>query len=341
MSKSKFIAMVVVVVLFCVGCGQEPPKENVAAAAFNEIWVAGKVDAVEQYFSPTYNGYYIGLGEQRGPEAVKRSFEVYHQGLSELTYVVDRTVNAFEQTAIIWRATGVHTGELFGIAPTGNRVEIEGISVYRVEDGVIVEGGQYWHTPEFLNQLKQLPPEVVDLVAYNSQAAQATTGHDLVGLDEALIRANRIYDPAQVAAIEAVGKFIAAHCEPEFVNPEDLVALFAEDFVEHSTFAQFQDGSTFTTGSETIIQVMNAVRNIFPSVLDVKEMFAEGDFVVVQNSLDMTQQLELFGVRPSGERVKFLSHRVEVIRVVDGKITEHWGADDLGAFYHLGVAHQN
>lgn len=341
MSKNKFAVVVFVVVLFCVGCGGESTTtENIAETAFNEIWVAGKVDAAEQYFSPNYQGYYIGLGAQRGTEAVHKSFEVYHQGLSDLTYVVDRTVTAFDKTAIIWHATAVHTGELFGIEPTNNPVEIEGISVYTVEDGLIVEGGQYWHTPEFLNQLKQLPTEVVDLVAYNSPEAQRTTGHALVGLDETLGRVNEVYDPAQIAAIEKVGQFIAGHCEPEFVNPEDLVALFAEDFVEHSTFEQFQSGTTFSAENETVIEVMNAVRNIFPSTLTVNDMFAEGEFVVVLNSLDMTQQLEILGVNPTGEQVSFLSQRVEVMRVADGKIAEHWGADDLGAFYHLGVAHQ-
>jgi predicted ester cyclase len=35
--------------------------------------------------------------------------------------------------------TGTHTGELFGVAPTGRRIAVTGIDIVRVEEGAIVE----------------------------------------------------------------------------------------------------------------------------------------------------------------------------------------------------------
>jgi predicted ester cyclase len=37
------------------------------------------------------------------------------------------------------RATGTHTGELFGVAGTGRVVSLTGIAIYRIAEGRIVE----------------------------------------------------------------------------------------------------------------------------------------------------------------------------------------------------------
>ncbi len=48
---------------------------------------------------------------------------------------------------------GTHTGELNGIAPTGNRVSIQYVDIMRVRDGQIVE---HWLTMDQLSFMQQL-----------------------------------------------------------------------------------------------------------------------------------------------------------------------------------------
>jgi predicted ester cyclase len=48
---------------------------------------------------------------------------------------------------------GVHTGELFGVPPTNNEVETEGIAIHRVRDGKIVE---YWAVVDGVRVLQQM-----------------------------------------------------------------------------------------------------------------------------------------------------------------------------------------
>jgi predicted ester cyclase len=48
---------------------------------------------------------------------------------------------------------GVHTGELFGIPPTNNEVETQGIAIHRVRDGRISE---YWSVTDVARVLQQL-----------------------------------------------------------------------------------------------------------------------------------------------------------------------------------------
>jgi steroid delta-isomerase-like uncharacterized protein len=56
-----------------------------------------------------------------------------------------------------WTATGTHQGEFMGIAPTGKRVIITGISIHRIADGRIVEEWQQWDSLGLMQQIGVVP----------------------------------------------------------------------------------------------------------------------------------------------------------------------------------------
>jgi predicted ester cyclase len=56
-----------------------------------------------------------------------------------------------------WRAQGTHEGELMGISPTGNRVEIMGMSIDRIEGGKVVETWDQYDALGMLQQLGAIP----------------------------------------------------------------------------------------------------------------------------------------------------------------------------------------
>lgn len=48
---------------------------------------------------------------------------------------------------------GTHQGELMGIPPTGKTIAVDGIEIFRVQDGKIVE---FWHRDDLLGLMQQL-----------------------------------------------------------------------------------------------------------------------------------------------------------------------------------------
>jgi len=56
-----------------------------------------------------------------------------------------------------WTAIGTHQGPFMGIAPTGKRFTITGISFLRIFDGKIVEEWQQWDSLGLLQQLDVIP----------------------------------------------------------------------------------------------------------------------------------------------------------------------------------------
>jgi len=80
-----------------------------------------------------------------------------------------------------------------------------------------------------------------------------------------------------------------------------------------------------------------ATRAAFPDVhVDVKEVVAEGEFAVFRDVVNATSRGEFMGVPPNGKRLQWTE--IHFLRIVDGKIVEHWANfDQVGILRQLGV----
>jgi predicted ester cyclase len=70
-----------------------------------------------------------------GPEGWRQEIELVRSGLPDLRVEVVEMVEEGTAIAVRWRSRGTHSGTLFGIPPTGKRVEIDGLSLFHVRDG--------------------------------------------------------------------------------------------------------------------------------------------------------------------------------------------------------------
>lgn len=61
--------------------------------------------------------------------------------------------SAGDRVATRWVMSGTHSGELLGAAPTGNAVEVNGISIYRIAENRIAE---VWQLGDLAGLLRQL-----------------------------------------------------------------------------------------------------------------------------------------------------------------------------------------
>jgi predicted ester cyclase len=70
--------------------------------------------------------------------------------------------------------------------------------------------------------------------------------------------------------------------------------------------------------------------------IDIVDMVAEGDKVVMRITFSGTHQGSYMGIAPTGKH--FTMELINITRVVNGKAVEHWGVrDDLGMLQQLGV----
>jgi steroid delta-isomerase-like uncharacterized protein len=67
----------------------------------------------------------------------------------------------------------------------------------------------------------------------------------------------------------------------------------------------------------------------------IEDLIAEGDKVVARITMTGTHTGDFFGFPATGKKISFTG--IYIVRIVDGKIAEHWGEEDsLGLLQQLG-----
>ena len=73
---------------------------------------------------------------------------------------------------------------------------------------------------------------------------------------------------------------------------------------------------------------LGAMQAAFPDAsIELGQVVAEGDIVAFQSVMRGTHQGPFRGLPPSGR--SFTVHLVDIVRVRDAKLAEHWGGPDL------------
>lgn len=100
--------------------------------------------------------------------------------------------------------------------------------------------------------------------------------------------------------------------------------VVAADCVEHTPPWPEFPVDDVRTGLKQFAQML---RDAFPDLhITVEDMVAEGDKVAVYFTITGTHKGELMGVPASGAPVSVMGF--DLIRVVDGICTDHWGVED-------------
>lgn len=126
--------------------------EMLYRALADELWNRGDLTAVDRYFDEGYLGH-DSLYPRKGRQSMKDAVIRFREAIGDLRYAVEDVFCSGDRVAARWVVTGRHTGTLFGIAPTGRRLRIAGMSINRIERGKVMEG---WVFNDVLSLLQQL-----------------------------------------------------------------------------------------------------------------------------------------------------------------------------------------
>ena len=124
---------------------------------FEEPW-KGNFDVIDEFVAPNYVGHDPAEPEPiRGPEGLRANIEKYLAGFPGGGITVDDQIVDGDKVATRWTGRGTQTGEVAGIAPTGKEVTISGLTISRLEGGMVVEEWATWDTLGMLIQLGAIP----------------------------------------------------------------------------------------------------------------------------------------------------------------------------------------
>ena len=117
--------------------GIKKPRD--LAVALDYVWNHRRLDLLNSYYVPRAE---LGWSDGRvlaGAADVRQAILSILAAIPDATLIIEFVAGNAGQMAAVWRLIGHHTGNGFGLAPTGVRVKVLGASVYRLQAGRIVK----------------------------------------------------------------------------------------------------------------------------------------------------------------------------------------------------------
>ncbi len=131
--------------------------KQIVRRLIEEPWT-GNMAVIDEFIGSSYIGNDPSAPEPiRGPDGAKTQIQQYIDGFPDGRITVDDQIAEGDKVASRWTARGTQTGEVAGIAPTGKQVTVSGLTISRLEDGMVVEEWTTWDTLGMLVQLGAIP----------------------------------------------------------------------------------------------------------------------------------------------------------------------------------------
>ena len=233
--------------------------------------------------------------------------------------VIEQVIAEGDRVGLLFRVTGTHTGNFFGIAPTGRRIDVYEIALLRIVNGQMVEGWFMMDETALLQQLgAKLPPRKDgNIVA----PPLPKSGED------ADAYAQRLASQPEASEYDR-RKYIVARSRGKTRSKADRAP---DHRLLRFGFTHMRDYCAARGMGEPDLEAA------FPDRRDrIDALMEEGDHVWMRFSTSGTHKGPLCGVPPTGRRVGVPV--VSLMKFVGGEWKETWTfADELGMMLQLGA----
>jgi hydroxyacylglutathione hydrolase len=138
----------------------ESETEGVARRYFEAI-ATRDVDGAVSMWAPGGRENVRGQVDVTAPEGVREFISGLIEAMPDMRMEVIETTTEGERCAVQWQITGTFAGpgSMSGVAPTGDRVQLEGVDVLRVRDGLVQANDAFPDGLGFARQIGLMPPQ--------------------------------------------------------------------------------------------------------------------------------------------------------------------------------------
>ena len=136
------------------------PGPGKVARAYFEAVARRDVDGMIACWEPGGIDRIAPLGPLRVPDEMRAAFEELFAAVPDMQFEIVDFVAARNTAAVRWRMRGTFYGGTFqGVEPTGARVDLEGIDMLTIEDGLIRHNEAFYDGLTFARQVGLMPPQ--------------------------------------------------------------------------------------------------------------------------------------------------------------------------------------
>ncbi len=235
--------------------------------------------------------------------------------------IIEEVIAEGDRVGLLFRLTGTHQGNLFGIAPTGKKVDVYESAILRIANNQIVEG---WFMADEAGLLKQLgaglPPRkdgkrIVPPVSGAGEDPNAVLKRLETGALVTREDRNRLMVARSKGAAPPAGDRTADYKQ------------LRQGFQHLRNY-----GVAKGVAAETPTRALPDRRDLIDGFM------AEGDTVWMQFKIAGTQTVKLYGHPPTGNRIE--AEEIGILKFQDGKWKSGWYfGDELALMLQLDALH--
>lgn len=122
-----------------------------------EFYNQGKIELAEQFFADTYVHHDPASPQVRDRDGLKAGLRAFLAGCPDLRITTDALFAEGDTVTKRWTYHATHTGDLSGLPPTGKRITMSGLELFRLADGKIVEAWVSYDNLSLMQQLGVIP----------------------------------------------------------------------------------------------------------------------------------------------------------------------------------------
>ena len=127
-------------------------KNKVVARDFlDELWNRSNFAVVDDFLARDYDGHSSTV--IRGPEGAVAFIPRLREAFPDFQFRVLDQIAEADKVATRWKLSGTHEGPFQGVPPSGEEIEMTGITIFRIANGKLIEG---WTNEDVLGMLQQI-----------------------------------------------------------------------------------------------------------------------------------------------------------------------------------------
>ncbi|GIV79079.1 ester cyclase [Litorilinea aerophila] len=124
----------------------------------NQAWNSHDLAQVLPFYADDYEGTDVGVAAPlKGRAALASMLAGYWQAFPDLAFAELERIVEGNRVAIVWVAHGTHRGPIMNIPPSGRKLEVTGVSILLIEDGLVRRGRYIWDVAGVLRKIGLLP----------------------------------------------------------------------------------------------------------------------------------------------------------------------------------------
>ena len=133
-------------------------NKAVARRWFEELFNAQNLDVADEITAQdSVNHDPLLTHLPSGPEGDKYVVNLYHGSFPDAQITIEDQIVQGDRVVTRWTGRGTHRVEFMGVPPSGNRVEIAGMTINRISGGMIAETWTIYDALGLMQQIGAMP----------------------------------------------------------------------------------------------------------------------------------------------------------------------------------------